>query len=136
MAILIRGAGDIATGIALRLHRSGFQIVMTDLPQPTSLRRTVCFSEALRLGTTKVEDVTAQLAGSPQEARALAEAGTVAVLAVMAGNDMLVTTDYRTQIPQVLAAVEDGTVSEETLDNAVVRVLRWKQALGLLGAQA
>ena len=68
--------------------------------------------------------------------KAYAEDGTVAVLAVMAGNDMLVTTDYRTQIPQVLAAVEDGTVSEETLDNAVVRVLRWKQALGLLGAQA
>ena len=49
MAILIRGAGDIATGIALRLYRAGFQIVMTDLPQPTSIRRTVCFSEALRL---------------------------------------------------------------------------------------
>ena len=48
MAVIIRGAGDIATGIALRLHRSGFHIVMTDLPQPTSIRRTVCFSEALR----------------------------------------------------------------------------------------
>lgn len=34
MAILIRGAGDIATGIALRLYRAGFQIVMTLLPQP------------------------------------------------------------------------------------------------------
>ena len=50
MAVIIRGAGDIATGIALRLHRAGFQIIMTDLPQPTSIRRTVCFSEALRLG--------------------------------------------------------------------------------------
>lgn len=68
--------------------------------------------------------------------KAYAEDGTVAVLAVLAGNDMLVTTDYRTQIPQVLAAVEDGTVSEETLDNAVARVLRWKMALGLLGVQA
>lgn len=64
--------------------------------------------------------------------KAYAEDGTVAVLAVLAGNDMLVTTDYRTQIPQVLAAVEDGTISLETLDNAVARVLRWKQALGLL----
>ena len=44
MASLIRGAGDIATGIALRLYRAGFQIVMTDLPQATSIRRTVCFS--------------------------------------------------------------------------------------------
>lgn len=68
--------------------------------------------------------------------KAYAEEGTVAVLAVLAGNDMLVTTDYRTQIPQVLAAVEDGTISLETLDSAAARVLRWKQALGLLEAQA
>ena len=58
MAVIIRGAGDIATGIALRLHRAGFQIIMTDLPQPTSIRRTVCFSEALRLGEVLVEDVS------------------------------------------------------------------------------
>ena len=32
MLVLIRGAGDIATGIALRLYRSGLQVVMTDLP--------------------------------------------------------------------------------------------------------
>ena len=41
MLVVIRGAGDIATGIALRLFRSGIKIVMTDLPQPTSIRRTV-----------------------------------------------------------------------------------------------
>ena len=52
--IIIRGAGDIASGIALRLHRSGYSIIMTDLPAPTSIRRTVCFSEALRLGLCTV----------------------------------------------------------------------------------
>lgn len=61
--IIIRGAGDIASGIALRLHRSGYSIIMTDLPAPTSIRRTVCFSEALRLGLCTVEDVTAVRAG-------------------------------------------------------------------------
>lgn len=81
MAILIRGAGDIATGIALRLHRSGYHIIMTDLPQPTSIRRTVCFSEAIRLGRVQVEDVTAVRAETPQEALNLAAAGTIAVLA-------------------------------------------------------
>ena len=54
MSVPIRGAGDIATGIALRLHRSGYRIIMTDLPQPTSIRRTVCFSEAIRLGRVRV----------------------------------------------------------------------------------
>jgi len=63
---------------------------------------------------------------------AYAKDGSAAVLAVLAGNDMLVTTDYKTQIPQVLAAVADGTVPPDTLDAAVLRVLRTKLALGLL----
>ena len=41
MLVVIRGAGDIATGIALRLYRAGIRLVLTDLPQPTSIRRTV-----------------------------------------------------------------------------------------------
>ena len=38
MIVVIRGAGDLATGIALRLYRSGYQLVMTDLPEPTAIR--------------------------------------------------------------------------------------------------
>ena len=44
MLTIIRGAGDIASGIALRLHRAGIRVVMTDLPAPTAIRRTVSFS--------------------------------------------------------------------------------------------
>lgn len=64
---------------------------------------------------------------------AYAEDGSVAVLAVLAGNDMIVTTDFTTQIPQVIAAVEDGTIDESLIDQAVSRVLGWKYDLGLLG---
>ena len=81
MLIVIRGAGDIATGIALRLFRSGIKIVMTDLPQPTSIRRTVCFSEAIRHGSATVEGVEAVFAKDAAEAKTLAESGRVAVLA-------------------------------------------------------
>lgn len=66
MLILIRGAGDIATGIALRLHRAGMQVVMTDIAVPTAIRRTVCFSQAVVLEKTVVEDVTARLANVSQ----------------------------------------------------------------------
>ena len=62
--------------------------------------------------------------------------GHAAVLALQAGNDMVVTTDYWTEIPAVLAAVENGTLSEETIDAAAARVLRWKFHLGLLGEGA
>ena len=55
-----------------------------------------------------------------------------AVLAVLAGNDLLCSTDYRVQYQAVLEAVESGRIPMETLDAAVLRVLTWKQNLGLL----
>ena len=81
MKILIRGAGDIATGIALRLYRAGMQVVMTDLPAPTAIRRTVCFSQAIILGEMTVEDVTARRAETPDQAEALLAQGLIPVLA-------------------------------------------------------
>ncbi len=62
-----------------------------------------------------------------------AQDGSAAVMAVQAGNDIVLTTDFETQIPQVIAAVENGSVSEEQIDQAVTRVLAWKYELGLLG---
>ena len=62
MLVVIKGAGDLASGIALRLHHSKFDVVMTDLPVPLAVRRTVAFSEAIRLGSTEVEDVKAERA--------------------------------------------------------------------------
>ena len=47
MLIAIKGAGDLATGIACRLHRCGFQIVCTDIEKPTTVRCTVAFSRAV-----------------------------------------------------------------------------------------
>lgn len=80
MLVQIRGAGDLATGIALRLFRAGMQVVMCDLPIPTSIRRTVCFSEAIRLGETTVEGVRARRCDTVAEARRVAAAREVAVL--------------------------------------------------------
>ena len=80
MLVVIRGAGDIASGIALRLRRAGMQVVMCDLARPTSIRRTVCFSEAIRLGETDVEGVRGVLCADAASARAAAAAGDVAVL--------------------------------------------------------
>jgi len=44
---LVKGAGDLATGVALRLLRSGFGVAMTELARPTVVRRTVAFAEAV-----------------------------------------------------------------------------------------
>ena len=58
--------------------------------------------------------------------------GSAAVLAILAGNDMIVTADFAAQIAEVLAAVNDGTIPTELIDSAVYRVLSWKYELGLL----
>ena len=59
--VLLRGGGDLATGVALRLHRSGIKLVITELAQPLAVRRTVSFAEAIYEGHQTVEGVTARL---------------------------------------------------------------------------
>mgnify|MGYP000463796377 CR=1 FL=1 len=47
MLVLIKGAGDLATGAAVRLYRAGIPVVMTEVAQPTAVRRTVAFSQCM-----------------------------------------------------------------------------------------
>lgn len=57
--VVVKGAGDLATGVIHRLVRAGFPVIATELAQPTVVRRTVAFAEAVALGTITVEEVTA-----------------------------------------------------------------------------
>lgn len=61
MLILIKGAGDIATGIAVRLKNVGMQVVMTEIAIPTTVRRSVAFSRAVYEDSAVVENITARL---------------------------------------------------------------------------
>ncbi len=58
--VLLRGGGDLASGIALRLHRAGIRLVITELAQPLAVRRAVSFGEAVYEGVHTVEGVTAR----------------------------------------------------------------------------
>ena len=80
MLALIRGAGDLASGIALRLRRAGLDVVMTELARPTTIRRTVAFSEAVLRGETAVEDIKAKRAENAASARRLLADGVLPVL--------------------------------------------------------
>ena len=80
MLVLIRGAGDIATGAAIRLWRSHIKVVMTDIEKPTCIRRTVAFSDAIYSGKTVVEDVTAVHVKSVGEALEALERNEIPVL--------------------------------------------------------
>lgn len=57
MKVVIRGGGDLATGVAEVLYQSGFKILILDIEKPSSIRRSVCFSEAIYEGVTKVENI-------------------------------------------------------------------------------
>jgi len=81
MLIIIKGAGDLASGVAHRLKMCHYNIIMTDLPQPTTIRRTVAFSPALLEGQATVENVTALKADDAREALAIADSPNIAVIA-------------------------------------------------------
>jgi len=86
--IWIRGAGDLATGIALRLYRSGFDIVMSDIAVPTTVRRTVAFSPAVYTGETSVEGITGKLCENISMIDTVMESGCIPVIVDPSGEIM------------------------------------------------
>ena len=64
--VALRGAGDLATGVALRLVRSGFRVVLSELPTPLCIRRTVAFANAAFSGETHVEGWRCRVAANAE----------------------------------------------------------------------
>lgn len=69
--ILVKGAGELASGVAWRLFQCGFPVVLTEVARPLAVRRTVSFCEAVWEGSMTVEGVTAFLTGDPATVLAL-----------------------------------------------------------------
>lgn len=78
--ILLRGGGDLATGVAYRLHHAGFPVIVTELPNPLVVRRRVALATAVQEGAITVEDLHGVRVESPAEAWALAATGVIPVL--------------------------------------------------------
>jgi xanthine dehydrogenase accessory factor len=69
--ILIRGAGDLGSGVAWRLFQSHFQVLLTEIPQPLAVRRGVSFCEAVYEGNKIVEGVEAILVSTIEQVRTI-----------------------------------------------------------------
>ncbi|MGH2605817.1 MAG: selenium-dependent molybdenum cofactor biosynthesis protein YqeB [Anaerolineales bacterium] len=67
--ILVRGGGDLATGVAARLWRSGFAVVVTEIARPRAVRRLVALAEAVYAGQVEVEDLRGVLVDGEGEVR-------------------------------------------------------------------
>ena len=69
--IIVRGAGDLASGVLAAIHISGFRVLALETANPSAIRRTVTFSEAVRLGHCIIEGIEARLIAKEQAARIL-----------------------------------------------------------------
>jgi len=78
--VLVRGGGDLASGVAWRLHQSGFKVVITEIAQPLAVRRKVAFCEAVYDGQSVVEGVHAILVKGPEQVDRVWGQGFVPVL--------------------------------------------------------
>ena len=80
MFVVIKGAGDLASGVAVRLRRAGIKLVMTEIVKPTAIRRTVSFCRAVWENDAVVEGIRAVRALDAEDAMRIAIAGDIAVL--------------------------------------------------------
>lgn len=78
--VLVRGAGDLATGTILRLHNCGFRVLAVECARPSAIRRRAAFCEAVFDGTATVEGVTARLIDRIEQADAAWNAGEIPLI--------------------------------------------------------
>jgi len=105
--VLLRGGGDLASGVALRLFRAGIKVVITELAKPLAVRRTVSFSQAVYDGEVQVEEVVARLVKDPLDALAQLAARTIPVLIDPAVN-------ARAELEPLV--IVDGRLTKQTPD--------------------
>ena len=85
MIVLLRGGGDLATGVAVRLLRAGLKVIVTELPQPLAVRRSVSFAQAVYSGEVTVEEFLARRVADATD--------TLRVLQILAKNQVPVLVD-------------------------------------------
>ena len=66
--VVVRGGGDLATGIIWQLCRTGYRVIILETSKPMAIRREAAFCEAVRLGEKTVEEITCRRAESAREA--------------------------------------------------------------------
>lgn len=116
MIVLIRGGGDLASGVALRLQRVGLKVVISELPQPLAVRRLVSFSESVYSGECTVEGVVARLVKDPTD--------TLRVLQIFAKNQIPVLIDPQAEAVKYLhpTVVVDARMLKQHVELIPTRV--------------
>jgi xanthine dehydrogenase accessory factor len=80
LRVVVKGGGDLGTGVAWRLHRCGFRVLVTETAQPTVIRRAVAFASAVYDDAITVDGVTARLVADEDAVLEAWESGEVPVM--------------------------------------------------------
>jgi xanthine dehydrogenase accessory factor len=78
--VLIRGAGEMASGVAHRLHQSHFKVCMLEISHPVAVRREVSFCESIYEGEKEVEGVRSKFISKPEEIHSVWKDGKIPIL--------------------------------------------------------
>jgi xanthine dehydrogenase accessory factor len=108
--VILRGGGDLATGVAARLHRAGFPLLILELPEPLVVRRSVALASAVNDGEMVVEDLRARRVGDAREAAELAAKGGIPVLVAPELEPVL------EALPRPAQVVVDARVAKRNID--------------------
>jgi len=84
--VVVRGGGDLASGVVYRLAKAGFPVTVTELEHPLAIRRAVAYASAVYEGEITVEGLTARRVGSAVEVPGVQAAGHIPVLVDEAGT--------------------------------------------------
>ena len=115
--ILLRGGGDLATGVAYRLHKAGFPVAVLELPNPLVVRRRVALATAVLEGEITVEDLRAVRANRVDEALALVDSNAIPVLVAPALSADLLHSSLVARHSSLI--VVDGRMAKRNLDTRI-----------------
>lgn len=111
MKVVVKGAGDLATGVAYVLKRAGFDVLMTEIAKPTVIRRTVSFADCMYKDEAVVENMSAKRADRDNYLDVLAE-GKIPVLADP-GAEIIKEFKPEVVVDAILAKKNLGTLKED-----------------------
>ncbi|MFN2179973.1 MAG: selenium-dependent molybdenum cofactor biosynthesis protein YqeB [Candidatus Promineifilaceae bacterium] len=111
--IIVRGGGDLGTGVVYRLHKAGFPVFVLELANPLVVRRKVALATAVPEGEIQIEDLCGCRVEDVAEARAVIERGDIPVLVAMDLEPVIEKLDVD------LTAVVDARLAKRNIDTRI-----------------
>ncbi len=111
--VIIRGGGDLATGVAYRLQQAGFPLLVLELARPLVVRRRVALATAVLEGAVDIEELHGRLVHSVNEAMQLTHTDTIPILVAPQLEPVL------DSLPAPVAVIVDARIAKRNIDTRI-----------------